>query len=82
MNFTEEAETYLNNGQTWWTMTPLRLHGDYQSMLSASSAGRVGTSITDYAIGVRPVISIKAKKKYTTGDGTKENPYVIEGIEQ
>ena len=82
MNFTEEAETYLNTGKTWWTMTPLRLHGDYQSMISASSSGRVSTSVTDSAIGVRPVISIKAKTKYTTGDGTKENPYVIEGIEQ
>jgi len=40
--------------------------------------GKVTTNNGTDIIGVRPIITIKANIDYQNGDGTKENPYIIE----
>ena len=65
----------------YWTMTP----SNYNTRTIVHTFGEYGL-ITMYqvqnAYHVRPVISLRNKIKYTSGNGTKENPYVIEEIEK
>ena len=67
---------YLNNGLTWWTLTPY----------NTSSVLRVekyyGNS-SDYSptnsYGSRPSINLKSAVKIIDGDGTVDNPYRLQG---
>ena len=70
-------------GQVYWTMSPGNLDGgvytydrnmryvsSYSGTTSPDNAGRL-------AMGVRPVISLNPGTKYSSGDGSMENPYVV-----
>ena len=67
---------YLNNELVWWLITPY----------NNSYIWRVyNNGVTDYkststvANGVRPTINLKKEVKTIEGEGTKENPYRLEG---
>lgn len=84
-NTTSSNKNYLNNGSNYWTMTPYHFSMDHCSNYKiGQTQDKVYMYYGDilWDGGVRPVISLKNKIKYTSGTGTKENPYVIEGIEQ
>ena len=69
------TDGYLNNGLSWWTLTPY----------SSSNVRRVyySGSANDYnpsnASGVRPSINLKSSIKIVDGDGTVDNPYRLNG---
>ena len=66
---------YLNNGLSWWTLTPYNASG----VRSVGSSGNAsGTKLLD-AIGVRPSINLKSSVKIVDGDGTVDNPYRLNG---
>ena len=79
------GESYLsskNTNATFITMTPVEyMFSGYSKFNVASPKGFTWAYNTDKE-NVRPAISLKNKIKYLKGNGTKENPYVIEGIEQ
>ena len=76
---------YINNliplttGQTYWLMTPGGLYFPNGSlgMFAIYSSGRPHTMITENEYGVRPVISLKPGTEYASGDGSKNNPYIV-----
>ena len=43
-----------------------------------SNAGALYSGDVKNDSGIRPVISLKPGTKYTTGDGSMENPYVVD----
>lgn len=72
-----ESKTYLNNDGLWWTMSP-------GIIAAANNYIFVNYSITDHVAtnfnktGVRPAVSIKYGIKVKSGNGTAENPFVLE----
>ena len=77
--YTYNRSTYLqeNTGTTWWwSLSPRGFSG------SGARVWRVGSGLLDYDhvysyYGLRPVISLISSTN-VTGDGTSENPYVVE----
>ena len=73
---TTYSNGYLNNGLIWWSITPnissavwyVNSNGILSSFYNASDA-----------YGVRPTINLKPEIKIVLGDGSKENPYRLEG---
>lgn len=65
------------NVNSTWTMSPYVTDNDEYAFWSYLYGQIVGSSGYNKGI-LRPVISLKAGIKYTTGDGTKDAPFVIE----
>ena len=67
---------YLNNGLTWWTLTP------YSSshVRFVNYNGRANSnSPSSRSNGVRPSINLKSSVRIVDGDGTIDNPYRLNG---
>ncbi len=69
------TNSYLNNGLYWWLLTP------YSSSIVwiMDYSGNASNDTTINARGVRPSINLKSSIKIADGDGTKGNPYRLEG---
>ena len=76
-SFKANKSYYLYTGNEYWTLTP-NGYGTYAYYLSVRPDGAIGGGYIAYSWGIRPSISLKNNTLYTTGDGTKENPYVVE----
>ena len=73
------GNSYLNpgdNGDWYWSMTPsgfdrggARVWGEF---------GGLGSYIVNDRYAVRPVINVTTNNGFASGDGTAQNPYVIE----
>ena len=78
--YTYNRSTYLqeNTGTTWWwSLSPIHFNGSYARVWYVYSGylGNYGVVGDNY--GLRPVISLISSTN-VTGDGTSENPYVVE----
>ncbi len=79
---------YLNNGESYWTMTPhnfsMGTYGDqgYANAFYLWWGSQLSTADgpVDNSGGVRPVINLSADVSLT-GIGTMSDPYVVEGAE-
>ena len=77
--YTYNRSTYLqeNTGTTWWwSLSPDGFYGSYASVWGVDSGYLNGDGVGD-KVGLRPVISLISSTN-VTGDGTSENPYVVE----
>lgn len=77
-NFSGGEEGFLNNGEIFYTLTPMASN---QSLYTVGYDGKVTEetySVNNY-IGLRPTIMLDDNIEYTSGDGTKENPYMLDG---
>ena len=77
--YTYNRSTYLqeNTGTTWWwSLSPINFDGRYAIVWDVGSGG-LGYDDVGYKDGLRPVISLISSTN-VTGDGTSENPYVVE----
>ena len=70
---------YLYNGQNYWTMSPF-----YWDILAQAAVffvngdGYLSWNWVNDALGLRPVINLKAGTLFATGgNGTQSNPYVV-----
>ena len=76
-------EVYLYSGINYWTMSPIsNLLNDSSKAINTdnwyvTSYGTIDFGAVISTFSVRPVISLKQGVKITSGDGTAENPYVI-----
>ena len=90
-----EKVWYSNNslsknitGDLWnWLLTPEGVSTQYRGNVYGLGGknveiGRIGSPliILSNVLAVRPVISIKGDNIYKTGDGSAENPYIIEAV--
>ena len=77
--YTYNRSTYLqeNTGTTWWwSLSPGDFSGSYANVWGVYS-GDLGGGYVNNGDGLRPVISLISSTN-VTGDGTSENPYVVE----
>ena len=77
--YTYNRSTYLqeNTGTTWWwSLSPSVFDGSYAFVWSVYSGILSYNYVGNYD-GLRPVISLISSTN-VTGDGTSENPYVVE----
>ena len=77
--YTYNRSTYLqeNTGTTWWwSLSPGYFRGGYADVWYVGS-GRLSYGYVNSSDGLRPVISLISSTN-VTGDGTSENPYVVE----
>ena len=79
-----EFELLNNNiirktGVTYYTLSPGSFYVSSPEIISINSSGSISviSNITTNQ-GIRPSISLKSKTKYNNGDGSKENPYIID----
>ena len=85
INLLNTASGLIKSGNLYWLGTPNSYRNDDgdQSALCYVVHNRDYSTLTSYYasypyVGVRPVISIKPNTIYSSGDGSKENPYIIE----
>ena len=70
---------YLYRSRDWWTMSPAGYSGSYSRVVFNSKTGYIDFSMyNNLSIDVRPVLNLMATTQISDGDGTKENPFVIE----
>ena len=71
-------ESYLNNYDYWWTMSPSYFAYGYAGVSHSRYYGRLGHDFVDIEYGIRPSVSLKPGAIVTEGDGTSSKPYIIE----
>ena len=71
---------YLNNSAIyWWTMSPAGFSDSYSNAWSVSAPGEIINLDVGSALrAVRPVLILNAGTQISDGDGTKNNPFVVE----
>ena len=72
---TTYSNGYLNNGLTWYTLTPPNIN-------EASFVNAFGSQSSNhfaYSYGIRPSINLKSNIKIVNGSGTEEEPYRLMG---
>ena len=77
--YTYNRSTYLqeNTGTTWWwSLSPGYFDGSSADVWGVRSGYLINDYVDSY-YGLRPVISLISSTN-VTGDGTSENPYVVE----
>ena len=76
------GDSYLNPGEYgmyYWTMMPADFYYGSAGVWYEYDDLNFNSVGDDYFIAVRPVINVTPDNGFTSGDGTLENPYVIEG---
>ena len=69
------SKGYLNNGLTWYTLTPPNINeASFVSAFGSQSSNHFA-----YAYGIRPSINLKSNIKIVNGSGTEEEPYRLMG---
>lgn len=66
--------SYINNGTNYWVSDKY----DNDKSWFISKEGKISSADITNKYGVRPVITIKNKIKYIHGNGSIDNPYLIE----
>ena len=71
---------YLYTGQIYWVLSPYSFSDFSAYGYVIDSYGRIVTTdtISYDSYGVRPSVSLAKGTRYMDGDGTVENPYVVE----
>lgn len=68
---------YLKSGLRFWAMTPNNYYGMHAPCSSVLPSGAISGGGVGDTNGIRPVISLKANTAYLSGDGSKNDPYII-----
>ncbi len=67
---------YLYTNQLYWTMSPYSF-SNYAYVWDVGANGNLSSNYVFLSYGVRPVISLKQGTKYSSGNGSKETPFII-----
>ena len=67
---------YLNNGLSWWSITPYSASYVWNVDYSGNARSNYDPS---NVYGVRPSINLKSSVRIVDGDGTIDNPYRLNG---
>ena len=70
---------YLYNSIiNWWTMSPAGIYFSNSRVWYVNSNGTIDRNGVDVIHAIRPVLNLTANTQISSGDGTKENPFVVE----
>ena len=73
-----EGDSYLNNSNMpYWTMTPSTFN-DNMAGIYDKQEYFAGDAVDSFDDAIRPVINVTTDRGFTSGDGTKNNPFTIE----
>ena len=72
------TNNYLQIGTGWWTLSPGYISSSVLYVGYVSPKGYWAFDKGSNSYGVRPMVSLKHGVLYSAGDGTVNNPYVIE----
>ncbi len=77
---TANDQYYLYTGATYWTMsrTSFSSYHQYAFTYTVSNTGNLYNYPVLATYGVRPVINLKSDILYKGGNGTENNPYIID----
>ena len=81
-SFNVTGNSYLNSGDdgiSYWSMTPTGFNSAYARVWG--EYGRLDYNYVDYYYAVRPVINLTTENCTLIGDGTLDNPYMLEEVE-
>ena len=67
---------YLNNGLSWWTLTP---YSSSHARYVDDDGSANNASPSSHSHGVLPSINLKSSVRIVDGDGTIDNPYRLNG---
>lgn len=74
---TDITSGYLHNGLSSWLLTPY--NSSQVNFVHTGFGGGISNSSVSNSYGVRPSINLKSSVKIVDGDGTKDNPYRLNG---
>ena len=69
------SNAYINNELFWWTLTPVSSSTAYSVYFDGWTYG----DDINFGYGIRPSINLKSNILISSGDGTANNPYRLEG---
>ena len=70
---------YLTNSLiTWWSMSPAGFSTTHSNVWFVDGNGMFNDYTTSNIYALRPVINLKSDIQISDGDGTKDNPFVVE----
>jgi hypothetical protein len=69
---------YLKSGSRYWLSSPADFNYNSPFVHGVSPAGDLPSIFVNLACGVRPALSLRTDVLYSEGDGSKDNPYIIE----
>lgn len=72
------GNSILSIGIPYWLLTPYEISNTAKNLYITEDGNIVDGASVDNNYGIRPVITLKGTLRYTTGDGSMKNPYVIE----
>ena len=73
----ENPNYYLRNYRHFWTMSPAGFQSS-SYVWNVRSTGDVNNNYTGDTNTLRPAINLKTDARISLGDGTKENPFMVE----
>ena len=76
--YQKNSNYYLYNNMNFWTMSPAGFSGSYSDVWYVSTAGGIYTHYVNTADRLRAVLNLTANTQISDGDGTKNNPFVVE----
>ena len=76
-----ESDSYLKNQWDIWTMTPYGASDNDATVWNSSEYLDNTQYISSSPFGFRPVINVSTENMTLTGDGTIDNPYMLEEVE-
>ena len=78
-NGKNNSNYYLYNPAIyWWTMSPAGFTTGYSNVWYVYTSGSISIDLVNSANVVRPVLNLTVDTQISDGDGTKENPFVVE----
>ena len=77
--YIKNDKNYLYNNFHWWLMSPAGYDGANAFAWDVASSGTLYVYGTyGSSVNLRPVINLKSDTQISDGDGTKDNPFVIQ----
>jgi len=73
-----EVAWATNTNFGYWSLSPYFIVNGNAFVFSTSADGYYDSEWVDYELAVRPVVSLKTGTSFLMGDGTVDNPYVME----
>ena len=76
-SISSNSSYYLYTGSSWWAGSPYGFISSSVSEFYVDSAGTLSDIVVINSFGVRPSVSLKPGTEIIGGDGSVENPYII-----
>jgi hypothetical protein len=77
MNILNNASV-RKTGHGYWLASPYFLGNDYASGRNVYYHGSISSFNVNALDGVRPAISLISGTEYVSGDGSTDNPYIVD----